>query len=142
MAGFNKDKFKTGTDEWETPSNIFDPLNDEFKFTLDVAATKENSKCKKYITKDVDALKEDWGGEVCWMNPPFGRDLKKFVIKAYTESLKGCVVVCLIPAKTNTIWWHDYVMRGEVRFIRGRPKFSNYKHGYPFPMAIVIFRGK
>ncbi len=74
------------------------------------------------------------------MNPPYGREIKKWMEKAYLESTKGAVVVCLVPARTDTAWWHDYAMLGKVRFIRGRLKFSGAKHSAPFPSAVVVFR--
>jgi len=139
MAEF-KTKFDTGFDAWETPDELFVPLNNEFNFTLDVCATKENTKCNNYYTKEDDGLSQEWEG-TCWMNPPFGEQ-KKWVIKAYEESLKGVTIVCLLPARTNTNWWHDYCMKGEIIFIKGRPKFKGAKYGLPQPLAIVIFKGK
>lgn len=137
MAEF-KTKFATGRQDWETPASLFDPLNAEFGFTLDVCATAENSKCKHFFTVQGDALSMRWAG-VCWMNPPFGSQ-GKWVRKAYLEAHLGATVVCLLPARTNTGWWHDYCLNGEVRFIRGRPIFKGAKHGLPQPLAIVIFR--
>jgi len=139
MAEFNKDKFKSGSDERETPNNIFEPLNNEFGFTLDVAASDKNKKCNRYFDEKTNALNQEWTGEVCWMNPPYGNKLRKFVRKAYNESKKGCIVVGLIPVKSNTIWWHECVIGEEIRFIKGRPKFNNMKYGYPFPLAIVVW---
>jgi len=136
---FFKTKFGTGKQDWETPDSLFEPLNSEFKFTLDVCADLDNSKCSRYYSKSDDALSKTWDG-VCWMNPPFGNQ-GAWVRKAYSESKRsGTTVVCLLPARTNTNWWHDFAMKGEVRFIRGRPKFKGAKHGLPQPLAIVIFR--
>lgn len=136
MAEF-KTKFDTGRQDWETPDSIFIPLDREFRFTLDVCALSSNAKCSYYFTPEIDGLSQQWTG-VCWMNPPFGSQ-GKWVRKAYEESQRGVTVVCLLPARTNTNWWHDYCMKGEVRFIRGRPKFKGAKHGLPQPLAIVIF---
>lgn len=111
----------------------------EFNFTLDVAATSTNTKCKKYFTVNDDGLTQNWDG-ICWMNPPFGKVMKKWVEKAYKESLRGNTVVCLLPARTNTNWWHDYCMKGEVRFIKGQVKFKGYERGLWMPMAIVVFK--
>lgn len=98
----------------------------------------KNHKCEKYYTEEQNSLLMEWHG-VCWMNPPY-KDMKKWVIKAYNESRKNdTTVVCLIPAKTNTNWWHEYCMKGEIRFIKGRPKFEGCIHGLPQPLAIVIF---
>jgi phage N-6-adenine-methyltransferase len=137
MANFST-AFKSSKQDWVTPSNLFQVLDDEFHFTLDVAASRDNAKCDKFFTVDDDGLKCDWGHEICWMNPPYNNK-KKWVIKAYNASLNGATVVCLIPARTNTNWWHDYCMKGEVRFIRGRVKFDGAKHGLPQPLAFVIF---
>jgi len=133
--------FSSKTDEWETPQDLFNKLNEEFNFTIDVCAVPENAKCMKFYNANVcDALLEEWD-DVCWMNPPYGREIGKWIKKAY-ESMEenNATVVCLIPARTDTAWWHDYVMKGEVRFLRGRLKFSNAKFNAPFPCAIVIFR--
>ena len=132
--------FSSKTDDWETPQDLFDKLNQEFEFNLDVCATRENRKCRNFYDKELDGLKQDWHG-VCWMNPPYGREIGKWVQKAYEESLTGSTVVCLLPSRTDTKWWHDYCMRGEVRFIKGRLRFGNSKNSAPFPSAIVIFRG-
>ncbi len=132
--------FSSKTDDWETPQDLFDKLDQEFEFNLDVCATQDNRKCRNFYTKELYGLKQDWHG-VCWMNPPYGREIGKWVQKAYEESLKGSTVVCLLPSRTDTRWWHDYCMKGEVRFIKGRLKFGNSKNSAPFPSAIVIFRG-
>jgi phage N-6-adenine-methyltransferase len=123
--------------EWETPLELFKELDNEFHFTLDVCATNNNKKCKKYYDSSVDGLKQDWKG-VCWMNPPYGRVIGEWMRKAYLSAKNGATVVCLIPSRTDTAWWHDYAMRGNIRFIRGRVKFSG-KNSAPFPSAIVIF---
>lgn len=138
MAEFSH-KFASKRQDWETPPEIFDPLNQEFGFTLDVCATDDNKKVASFFDKENDGLSKDWNG-VCWMNPPFGTQ-GKWVKKAYESALGGATVVCLLPSRTNTNWWHDYCMKGEIRFIRGRPKFKGAKHGLPQPLSIVIFRG-
>ena len=133
-----KTKFSSFKQDWETPETLFKPLDNEFKFTLDVCATIENAKAPNFYTEKDNGLEQNWHG-VCWMNPPFGSQ-KKWVEKAYNESQKNnTTVVCLLPARTNTNWWHDYCLKGEIRFIRGRPKFKGAKHGLPQPLAIVIF---
>ena len=136
MANFDK-AFTSTNKDWETPDEIFIPLNKEFEFTLDVCASAKNAKCDNYYTIKDNALKLPWTG-TCWMNPPYGQK-KRWIEKAYKESLNGALVVCLVPARTNTNWWHDYCMKGEVRFIRGRPKFKGAKYGLPQPLAIIIF---
>lgn len=136
MANFST-AFKSTKQDWVTPTSLFQVLNAEFNFTLDVAASKENTKCQKFFTKEDNGLAQDWAG-ICWMNPPYNNK-KGWIIKAYNESLKGATVVCLVPARTNTNWWHDYCMKGEVRLIRGRVKFDGAIHGLPQPLALVIF---
>lgn len=138
MADFDGNRFQSKNQEYETPTELFQELNNEFNFSLDVCADSTNYKVANYFTKEDDALMKDWLG-TCWMNPPY-KDVKKWIIKAYEESVKNnCVVVCLIPARTNTKWWHNYCMKGEIRFINGRPKFKGCIHGLPQPLAIVIF---
>lgn len=126
--------------DYETPQKLYDKLNREFGFTLDPCSTHENAKCKNHYTITENGLKQDWGAEIVFMNPPYGREISKWVKKAYDESLKGAIVVCLLPARTDTGWWHNYCMKGEIRLIRGRLKFSGSKNSAPFPSAIVIFR--
>jgi phage N-6-adenine-methyltransferase len=137
--------FSSKTNEWATPRPLFDELCAEFGFTLDPCATPENAKCRKYFTKEQDGLSQCWCNETVFMNPPYGREIGKWVRKAYETSQKGATVVCLIPARTDTAYWHDYAMKGEVRFIRGRVYFEQMGKALcpaPFPSAIVIFRGQ
>lgn len=117
---------------------------------LDVCATPENAKCDAFITKEMDGLKQYWLG-TCWMNPPYGRQIGKWVEKAYVESLCGNTVVCLLPARTDTRWFHSYIWDAEankpregveLRFIKGRLKFGGSKNSAPFPSLIAIFRPK
>jgi phage N-6-adenine-methyltransferase len=144
--------YSSKSNEWETPQDLFDKLDREFHFTLDPCCTHENAKCAKHYTIDEDGLSKSWAGETVFMNPPYGREIRQWIQKAYSESGDGAIVVCLIPARTDTSYWHDFVMLGEVRFIRGRVKFQNrllpswradggHKiSGAPFPSAIVIYR--
>jgi len=139
MAKFGSVFESSERSDWETPQEIFDCLDKEFRFTLDVCAGHDNTKVALYISEQQNGLIQDWSHSVCWMNPPF-KDKKKWIEKAYKESLKdSTIVVCLIPARTNTNWWHQYCMKGEIRFICGRPKFKGAIHGLPQPLAIVIF---
>lgn len=129
------------TDEWETPKELFDVLNQKYHFQTDVCATDENAKCPKYYTREIDGLKQEWYG-TCWMNPPYGREIGKWMKKAYKESKEnGATVVCLVPARTDTAWWHEYAMKGEITFLRGRLKFGGAKDNAPFPSAVVVFDG-
>jgi phage N-6-adenine-methyltransferase len=133
--------FSSKTDKWETPQDLFDTLNEEFNFTLDVCALPENAKCKKFFTPKQNGLIQNWNGR-CWMNPPYGREIGKWMKKAYESHKDGTLVVCLIPSRTDTKWWHNYAMKGEIRFIKGRLKFGGAKNSAPFPSAIVIFNNK
>ena len=138
MADFDRNRFQSKKQEYATPLELFRVLDSEFHFTLDVCADETNKKVGTYYSEKENALIQDWLG-VCWMNPPY-KDLKKWVMKAYQESMKNSsTVVCLLPARTNTMWWHEYCMKGEVRFIKGRPKFEGCIHGLPQPLAIVVF---
>lgn len=129
--------------DWATPRQLFYFLEKEFRFTLDVCGSPENHVCKRYFANS--ALSADWvgvaKGGACWMNPPYGRKIGAWIHKAYTEARRGATVVCLLPARTDTSWWHDYCMHGEVRFLRGRLRFDNLTRGRaPFPSAIVVFK--
>lgn len=136
--------FSSATDLWSTPQATFDALNMEFGFVLDVCALPENAKCQEFLTPEMDAMTIDWAwwakNRPCWMNPPYGREIGKWVQKAHETSSRGSMVVCLLPARTDTSWWHDYCMKGEVRFIRGRLKFGGQSNSAPFPSAVVVFR--
>lgn len=131
--------FSSKTDLWSTPQEFFDRLNEKYRFELDVCATTENAKCDKHFTIDDDGLAQVWHGS-CWMNPPYGRSIGNWVRKAFESSQSGATVVCLLPARTDTSWWHDYCMKGEIEFIRGRLKFGGSKNSAPFPSALVIFK--
>ena len=133
--------FSSRSDEWATPLSLFESLDREFgPFTLDPCATVANAKCSRFFTKATDGLAQDWGREVVFMNPPYGRHISLWMRKALAAAQGGATVVCLVPARTDTHWWHSYAMAGEVRFIRGRIKFGEAIHSAPFPSAIVIFR--
>lgn len=126
--------------EWETPQYLFDGLNAEFGFDLDVCANPSNAKCRKFFTKAEDGLGQTWEGTV-WMNPPYGRTIERWMKKGFESALAGtALVVCLVPARTDTRWWHKYATRGEIRYLKGRLKFGGSKNSAPFPSAIVIFR--
>lgn len=121
----NKALFSSEDMTWETPLSLFDRLNKEFNFNLDVCALPETAKCDKYYTPNENALIQNWEG-TCWMNPPYGREIYEWIEKAYYESTKGSTVVCLIPARTDTKYWHDFCMKAsEIRFIKGRLKFGD-----------------
>ena len=132
--------FSSDTDMWATPQSFFDSLNKVFRFEVDVCAIAENAKCKTFFSPDVDGLSQEWNG-VCWMNPPYGREISAWVKKAYLSAKKnGATVVCLLPARVDTKWWHDYCSGGEIHFIKGRLKFGSSANSAPFPSAVVVFR--
>ena len=131
--------FSSKTDQWGTPQNFFNELNEEFHFTLDPCADDYNHKCEKYFTKEKNGLIQDWSGERVFCNPPYGREIGKWVEKCSTEKCE--IAVMLIPARTDTKWFHDYIYnKAEIRFIRGRLKFGDSKNSAPFPSMLVIFR--
>lgn len=132
--------FSSKTDNWATPQYLFDKYNKIYNFTLDVCADLTNAKCNKFFTKEDDSLRQEWTG-TCWMNPPYGREIKKWMKKAYEASQSGNTVVCLVPARTDTEWWHEYAMKGEIEFLRGRVKFGGHTNSAPFPSAVIVFKG-
>lgn len=128
--------------EWETPQLLFDNLKQRFPFQIDVCADENNKKCEKYFSVEDDGLKQSWYDyDFAWMNPPYGKKIGLWVRKAYEQSLNYVTVVCLLPSRTDTKWWHEYIMKGaaEVWFVKGRIKFSNHKNPAPFPSVIVVF---
>ena len=131
--------FSSERHDWETPQYPFDGLNAEFRFELDVCATAVTAKCRRYFSLEDDALSQPWGG-VCWMNPPYGRQIELWMRKAVESALAGALVVCLVPARTDTRWWHQYATRGEIPYLRGRLKFGQAANSAPFPSAIVVLR--
>ena len=131
--------FSSATDLWETPQWLFDRLAKEFPMMTDVCALPENAKCMRFFTPEMDGLAQEWSG-FCWMNPPYGREIGKWVKKARESAAEGsATVVCLVPARTDTAWWHEYCKSAEVRMLRGRLKFGGSQSGAPFPSAVVIF---
>jgi len=132
--------FMSRRDDWATPQDFFDKLNEKFKFDLDVCADASNAKCKRYYSIEDDALLKTWRG-YCFMNPPYGREITKWVKKAYESASTGeATVVCLLPSRTDTRWWHDYVMKAStVWFLRGRLKFDGHKNSAPFPSVVAAF---
>lgn len=134
--------FSSKNVEWSTPQNFFEQLRIKYDFNLDPCATAETTKCSKYFTTEQDGLNQDWGGHTVFMNPPYGREIKKWIQKAYNESRKpGTIVVCLIPSRTDTKYWHQYCMEAhEIYFVKGRLKFGDADNSAPFPSAVVVFK--
>jgi len=136
------DRLAGARDDWETPQALFERLDKEFHFTLDAAASCNNTKCVAYFTKDRDGLAQVWPGTV-WVNPPYGRSVGKWVEKAYQEWQKGATVVMLLAARTDTQWFHKYIyQKAEVRFVKGRLRFGNAKNSAPFPSMVVIWKAQ
>ena len=138
----SKTLFSSDSAEWAAPQDFYDKLNAEFHFTLDPCATPENAKCEKYYTKEQDGLAQDWTGETVFCNPPYGRKIGLWIEKCYKHSLGGWTAVMLIPSRTDTQWFHDYVYgKAEIRFVKGRLKFGDGKQSAPFPSLVAIYRG-
>jgi phage N-6-adenine-methyltransferase len=131
--------FSSQTDLWETPQDLFDQLNQQFHFDLDVCAIPENAKCERFYSPEDDGLAQEWTG-VCWLNPPYGRTIGQWLAKANKAVEQGATVVALVPARTDTKWWHDYVAAHEIVFLPGRLRFGGTKHSAPFPSAVVVMR--
>jgi site-specific DNA-methyltransferase (adenine-specific) len=128
---------------WETPKALYEKLNKEFNFDLDPCASADNAKCSNFFTEEDDGLAQEWGpNRTVFVNPPYGREIKNWVKKAYEESRKEkTTVVMLIPSRTDTVYWHQYCMKAaEIYFIKGRLKFSDSSMSAPFPSAVVVFR--
>lgn len=138
--------FSSNKMDWPTPQDFFNQLDDEFHFTLDPCADDQNHKCEKYFTVEQDGLLEDWACERVFCNPPYGRDVHKWVKKCYEETHKGrCeLVVMLLNARTDTIWFHEYIYHkaDEIRFVKGRLRFGDHADRAPFPSMVVVFWGK
>lgn len=134
--------FSSKSMEWATPQDLFDKLDGEFGFTLDPCSTDDNAKCKRHYTLAENGLKQDWGGQIVFCNPPYGRQIGAWVEKCYRESQKpNTLVVMLLPARTDTKWFHQFIYHhSEIRFVRGRLKFGGSKNSAPFPSMIVIYR--
>lgn len=135
----NKDiLFSSNRMDWETPADLFAELDNEFHFDLDPCATPQTAKCTDFYTKEDDGLTKSWKGRRVFCNPPYGREIGKWVRKCSED---GAICVMLIPARTDTAWFHDYIYdKAEIRFIRGRLKFSNAENAAPFPSMVVIFK--
>lgn len=133
--------FSSKSNDWSTPKEFFDTLNKEFKFNLDPCASNENAKCINYFTKEIDGLSKSWDGFNVFCNPPYGREIGKWVKKA-SEAKRG-VVVMLIPARTDTKYFHEFIYnKAEIRFLKGRLKFGGVRNSAPFPSMLVIFKNK
>lgn len=138
----NNALFSSNTDEWATPQEFYDRLNEEFHFTLDPCALPENAKCKRFFSPAENGLAQDWGGEIVYCNPPYGRAIYDWVRKCSAEAQKPyTIVVALLPARTDTRYFHEFIYQKarEIRFVKGRLKFGNSKNAAPFPSMVVVF---
>ena len=136
----NKSLFSSDRMDWETPNELFNQWNSKFNFTLDVCALPKNAKCQSFFTPEEDGLTKDWSGERCWMNPPYGKDIVKWVKKASEEAKKGSLIVALLPARTDTAWFHKYVLPyADLVFLRGRVRFVGESSSAPFPSIIAQY---
>ena len=134
---------KSGRTDWETPQDLYEKLNREFGFTLDPCASEKNAKCAKFYTKTEDGLAQDWTGEIVFCNPPYGRKQDKWVRKCRKHGADGGIAVMLLPARTDTRRFHDHILgKAEIRFVRGRLKFSNAENCSPFPSMVVVYGRK
>ena len=130
---------KSNIKEWESPQWLFDLLDKEFDIAIDVCANEHNAKCPMYFfLPDLDGHKQDWGTSTCWMNPPYGSEIKRWMQKARESAEGGATVICLVPARPDTEWWWDNCIGGEIRFIRGRLTFEGASSGAPFPSAVIV----
>jgi len=136
--------FSSKSMEWPTPRSLFEKLDKEHKFNLDPCAQSHNALCPKYFTPEDDGLIQDWQGHNAFVNPPYGRAVGHWVKKCYEETRKdNTTAVLLIPSRTDTRYWHDYVMKAnEIHFIKGRVKFGGGAYAAPFPSAVIVFRGQ
>ena len=127
--------------DYGTPRDLFERYSRIYRFTLDVCATAENAKCKRYFTPEQDGLAQPWSGR-CWMNPPYGREIGKWVNKAFVSTAmhEADVVVCLLPARTDTQWFHQWCKQAQVEFLEGRIQFDGATGPAPFPSMIVVFK--
>jgi phage N-6-adenine-methyltransferase len=133
--------FRSEKQTWGTPQEVFDAWDARFHFTVDVCALPENAKCVRYFTPDQDGLQQDWGGEVCWCNPPYGKAIAAWVRKAYEASKAGALVVCLLPSRTGPAWWQTYVLPyAEIHYLPKRLRFVGARKNAPFDSAVAIFR--
>lgn len=140
MSRINAGLFSSEAMDWETPQDFFNALNARFSFTLDVCALPENAKCSRYFTPEVNGLSVPWTGERCFMNPPYGREIVAWVAKARREAERGALVVGLLPARTDTAWFHEHVYpHAHIEFLRGRIKFVGAASSAPFPSMIAVW---
>jgi phage N-6-adenine-methyltransferase len=127
--------------DWQTPDAVFKQLDQEFAFSFDADNERDRARCRLCFSPDMDATKTNWPADVSiWCNPPYGRDTGAWLEQGYVASLSGSTVVFLLPARTDTRWFHKYAPLAEIRFIKGRLRFKGANASAPFPSMLVIFR--
>jgi phage N-6-adenine-methyltransferase len=125
---------------WPTPPAFFAKLDRRYHFTLDPCATPENAKCSIFFTREQDGLKQDWGTHRVFCNPPYGREIGKWARKCFESAQRGALVVLLVPARTDTRWYHDWVLgKADIKFIRGRLRFGRADTSAPFPSLVATY---
>lgn len=131
-------------DKWCTPDYLFNMLNERFRFTLDPCCEHNTAKCIKYFTEKDNGLSKEWSGEVVFCNPPYSRgNIDKWMKKCYNESLKGTIIVALIPVSSSSKWWHKYVWKHcDIEFLDHRVKFKGALHSAPFSNCLAIYNYK
>ena len=146
FAGFGGAAFSSNRSDWETPRDLFNRIDSIWHFELDAASSDENALCERHFTKEQDGLKQEWGGVRVWCNPPYGREIGRWVEKAWRESREnGAIVIMLLPARTDTRWFHDYCSKAdEIALLKGRLRFTLNgirQNSAPFPSMLVRFGG-
>lgn len=132
--------FTSTRPDWETPRDVFAHFDERFRFTLDVCASPANTKCSRFFSVEEDGLAQSWAGERCWCNPPYGSEIFEWMLKASTEGTRAPIIACLVPARTDTRWWHWHVAgKAKVIFLRGRVRFVGGKGRAPFPSAVAVY---
>lgn len=135
----NNALFTSNSDEWYTPLTLFNQLDEKYHFTLDPCCTPETAKANTYFTIDDDGLSKSWNGHVVFCNPPYSK-IKAWVKKCFDEWNANTTIVLLIPARTDTSYFHDFIYhKADIEFIRGRLHFNDSKNAAPFPSMIAIF---
>lgn len=127
--------------DWTTPTDLFNKLDEIYHFDLDAAASEENALCNFFYTKETNGLAHSWAGQRVWCNPPYGKGIREWTRKASAEAEGAKLIVMLVPARTDTIWWHEAVATARVVYLKGRLKFGGQKNAAPFPSALLIWDG-
>ena len=136
----NTGLYTSDRSDWATPAHFFHALDAIYHFDLDVCASENNHKCSTYFDKEIDGLQQSWGNHICFMNPPYGREIGAWVCKAHEESRKGATVVALLPCRTDTNWWKHVMKADELYFVHKRLHFDDSANAAPFPSCVVVWK--